>query len=389
MMSLDNALAEAELRGVGRPAPSAGWARPTDEIDYVCELKIDGLAISHPLRGRPLRPGRHPRRRPRRRGRHAPTSPPSPQRARASCSEGAPEVLEVRGEVYMPVLGLRGAQRQPGRGGLTARSSTRATRPRARCARRTPPITASRDLSLWTYQLGEIEGGPAFRRHHETLELLADARLPSEPGDRARCPTSATCYAVLPALAGPPPRPRLRDRRRRGEGRRPRPPGRAGRHVARRPAGPSPTSSRPRSARRSCATSSCRSGAPARPRPSPCSSRCSSAAPTSVRPPCTTRTRCRSKDVRPGDTVIVRNAGDVIPEVVGPVLADRPARSRPWKFPTKCPVPAAPPSCAPRARPTPAASNPSARPRCTAPSSTSPSQAPWTSRASASSGCAS
>ncbi len=43
------------------------------------------------------------------------------------------------------------------------------------------------------------------------------------------------------------------------------------------------------------------------------------------------------KDVRPGDTVIVRKAGDVIPEVVGPVLSDRPRRSRPWRFPTTCP----------------------------------------------------
>ena len=43
------------------------------------------------------------------------------------------------------------------------------------------------------------------------------------------------------------------------------------------------------------------------------------------------------KDVRPGDTVIVRRAGDVIPEVVGPVLAKRPKRTRRWKFPKKCP----------------------------------------------------
>lgn len=45
----------------------------------------------------------------------------------------------------------------------------------------------------------------------------------------------------------------------------------------------------------------------------------------------------RLKDVRPGDTVVVRKAGDVIPEVVGPVLSARPAGLRPWKFPTKCP----------------------------------------------------
>ncbi len=44
----------------------------------------------------------------------------------------------------------------------------------------------------------------------------------------------------------------------------------------------------------------------------------------------------RRKDVREGDTVIVRRAGDVIPEVVGPILSMRPKGSRRWRFPTKC-----------------------------------------------------
>jgi len=43
------------------------------------------------------------------------------------------------------------------------------------------------------------------------------------------------------------------------------------------------------------------------------------------------------RDVRPGDTVGVRKAGDVIPEVVGPVLTKRPAGSKPWQFPEQCP----------------------------------------------------
>ena len=49
----------------------------------------------------------------------------------------------------------------------------------------------------------------------------------------------------------------------------------------------------------------------------------------------------RVKDVRPGDTVIVRKAGDVIPEVVGPVLSMRPEGTAPWTFPTTCPCPLA------------------------------------------------
>jgi DNA ligase (NAD+) len=42
------------------------------------------------------------------------------------------------------------------------------------------------------------------------------------------------------------------------------------------------------------------------------------------------------KDVRVGDHVIVRRAGDVIPEVVGPVLSKR-KRARRWRFPERCP----------------------------------------------------
>ncbi len=43
------------------------------------------------------------------------------------------------------------------------------------------------------------------------------------------------------------------------------------------------------------------------------------------------------KDVRPGDTVVLRKAGDVIPEIVGPVLALRPEGLEPWVMPTECP----------------------------------------------------
>ncbi|MDR2935524.1 MAG: NAD-dependent DNA ligase LigA [Candidatus Adiutrix sp.] len=46
----------------------------------------------------------------------------------------------------------------------------------------------------------------------------------------------------------------------------------------------------------------------------------------------------RRKDVRPGDTVLVRRAGEVIPEVVAVVMAKRPADSRPFPWPETCPV---------------------------------------------------
>ncbi len=45
----------------------------------------------------------------------------------------------------------------------------------------------------------------------------------------------------------------------------------------------------------------------------------------------------KRKDVRPGDTVVLRKAGDVIPEIVGPVLPLRPQGLAEWVMPTECP----------------------------------------------------
>ncbi|WP_206443833.1 NAD-dependent DNA ligase LigA [Nocardioides turkmenicus] len=46
----------------------------------------------------------------------------------------------------------------------------------------------------------------------------------------------------------------------------------------------------------------------------------------------------KRKDVRPGDTIILRKAGDVIPEILGPVLPLRPEGLPEWVMPTECPA---------------------------------------------------
>jgi DNA ligase (NAD+) len=46
----------------------------------------------------------------------------------------------------------------------------------------------------------------------------------------------------------------------------------------------------------------------------------------------------RRKDIRIGDTVIVQRAGEVIPQVVGPVVSRRTGRERAYRTPKKCPV---------------------------------------------------
>ncbi|WP_025115769.1 NAD-dependent DNA ligase LigA [Lysinibacillus fusiformis] len=46
----------------------------------------------------------------------------------------------------------------------------------------------------------------------------------------------------------------------------------------------------------------------------------------------------REKDIRLGDTVIIRKAGDIIPQVVGVLIEQRPENSVPFEMPQNCPV---------------------------------------------------
>jgi hypothetical protein len=45
----------------------------------------------------------------------------------------------------------------------------------------------------------------------------------------------------------------------------------------------------------------------------------------------------RRKDIRVGDTVLVHRAGEVIPQVIGPILSKRPSDAVPYALPTTCP----------------------------------------------------
>jgi DNA ligase (NAD+) len=46
----------------------------------------------------------------------------------------------------------------------------------------------------------------------------------------------------------------------------------------------------------------------------------------------------RRKDIRVGDTVLVHRAGEVIPQVIGPILSKRPPDAQPYELPSTCPI---------------------------------------------------
>ncbi len=260
----------------------------------------------------------------------------------------------------MPISRLRGAQPAPGRGRRPAvRQSPQLggglPAPEGLLHHRRPgPLV----LGLPGGRAG-AGGGPApatGRRSPASWPPPTRTRWPgwTGPGSRSipsgRWSTGSTrSSAFCRRWEERPPRPRLRDRRGGGQGRRPRPPAPAGGHVPGAPVGHRLQVPARGADHHAAAASPSPSAGPARPRPSPCWSRCSWGAPPSRWPPCTTRTRCGPRTCGPGDTVVVRKAGDVIPEVVGPVLGQGHAGgSARWKFPTDCPSCGAPPGAAAR-----------------------------------------
>jgi DNA ligase (NAD+) len=345
MMSLDNAFSPEELQAW---ADRLARQVPTDTA-FVCELKIDGLAMSLTYRQ-----GKFVQAATRGDGRtgedvtaNVATIKDVPEQL-SSAVDPPPEVIEVRGEVYMPVSAFEELNRRQGEAGdrlfVNPRNSAAGS-----LRQKDSSITASRDLSFWAYQVGDLvlagagpsgtdEGLPGrlADTHEATLEWLDRAGFPVNPerqvvhgldqvvefchrwqehrheldyeidgvvvkvddlalqrqlGFTSRAPRWAIAYKF-------PPEERTTQLR-------------------------------------GIAVSIGRTG---------------KATPFAVLEPVFVggstvslatlhnEDQVKAKDVRPGDTVVVRKAGDVIPEVVGPVQSGSGKRRKPrWKFPTSCP----------------------------------------------------
>lgn len=330
MLSLDNAFSRDELDAWGaRIVKRAG-----EGVGFVAEPKMDGLAISLVYEA-----GRLVRAATRGDGvtgedvtANVRTVQGVPSRVGGGSS---PVLLEVRGEVYMPVASFTELNRRQADAGehLFANPRNAAA---GSLRQKDSRITASRDLSLFCYQLGVVEGGPHLGTHIEILQWLRDLGFPVNPHiDRHDDLDSVSRFcesmeskrhdlgyeidgvvvkvddlAVRAALGAT---------------------SRAPRWAIAYKFPPEEKTTRLLDIRVSIG-------------------RTGRATPFAVLEPVFVggstvematlhnQDEVARRGVRVGDTVIVRKAGDVIPEVVGPVLSKRPKRSTPWTFPADCPV---------------------------------------------------
>ena len=89
-------------------------------------------------------------------------------------------VLEVRGEVYMPLAGFRAFNER-----LVAEGKPPAPNPRNAAAgslrQKDPNITAQRPLSIWVYGIGHREGLDQLESHWETLQWLRERGFRTNP----------------------------------------------------------------------------------------------------------------------------------------------------------------------------------------------------------------
>jgi DNA ligase (NAD+) len=330
MTSLDNAMDGDELRA---------WAdRVVKGLDgvvprFVAELKIDGLAMSlryeHGLLVQAATRGD---------GRvgedvtgNVRTIEDVPQRLRGA---DVPEVVEVRGEVYMPTAVFEALNVE-----YEAAGERPLVNPRNAAAgslrQKDPAMTAKRRLSFWAYQLGQVVGGPQFATHRQTLDLIEQIGFPINPEVRSIDTIEEVSEYCLfrqehrhdlgyeidgvvikvddlaqQALLG---------------------------FTSRAPRWSIAYKFPPEERTTLLRDIQVSVGRTGRTTPFAVLEPVFVGGSTVSMATLHNQDQVAIKDVRPGDTVVVRKAGDVIPEVVGPVLAKRPNGTRPWQFPTTCP----------------------------------------------------
>ena len=299
---------------------------------YSCELKIDGLAISltyeagHLVRAATRGDGIT--------GEDITANVRTIDNVPFVLRGQAPAVVEVRGEIYMPVSAfneLNDRQAADGKPPFVNPRNTAAGSVR----QKDPAATAARRLSLWAYQIGFLEGGPTLASHTEQMSWISALGLPVNPENRAVETVEAVELYVREAEEQRHTHDydtdgivikvdSLADQRDLG-------------FTAKSPRWAVAYKLPPEEKTTTLVDIKINVG------------RTGAVTPYAVLDPVfvggvtVTNTTLHNesdlhrRNVRPGDTVIVRRAGDVIPEIVGPVLSRRPEGLPQWHMPDNCP----------------------------------------------------
>ena len=194
MLSLDNAFSEEDVTAFDRRVRERLGS--DEAVEYSAEPKMDGLAISviweHGVFTRAATRG------------DGVTGEDVTANVRTIASlplrlrGAAPALLEARGEVFMPVAGFERLNRE-----AAARGDKVFVNPRNAAAgslrQLDPKVTASRPLEVYFYALGTLEGAPLPERHSEVLEMLRGLGLRVSPETR-RVQGVAGCLAYYAAL---------------------------------------------------------------------------------------------------------------------------------------------------------------------------------------------
>jgi DNA ligase (NAD+) len=343
MMSLDNAFSEDDLRAwaerLKRQVPDAD----PQTIVFSCEPKVDGVAMSLTYEHGKLVGAAT-------RGdgvtgedvtANVMTVKVVPHELKPAGGP-YPDRLEIRGEIYMPVADFNAMnERQVAAGEKTFVNPRNSAAGSLR--QKDPNMTAKRPLSFWAYQVGEVDGASAgghwpAATQSATLALLKKAGLPVSPDARvvqgidaviARCASLAherhdLPYEIDGVVA------KVDDlalHQQLGA-------------TSRAPRWAIAFKFPPEERTTKLLSIDVSIGRTGRATPfarlEPVFVGGSTVGVATLH----NEDQVEAKDVRPGDLVVVRKAGDVIPEVVGPLLSGPgvPKRRAPkWTFPVACP----------------------------------------------------
>lgn len=329
MLSLDNAFSADEL---------AAWAlrvrREVGETPYLCELKIDGLAINLVYESGTLA-------RAATRG-DGSTGEDVTANVRTISSipnrlsgDDLPEVIEVRGEIFFPLEEFTALNAQLVAAGKAAYANPRNTASGS-LRQKDPRITGARKLRMVVHGVGRVQGGPPVESQSQWYEVLRAWGLPTSA--RATVVNSIDEASAFIAHWGEHRHnveheidgvvvkvDSLAHQRQLGS-------------TSRAPRWAIAYKYPPEEVRTRLLAIEVNVGRTGRVTPYGVMEPVLVAGSTVEMATLHNASEVARKDVRAGDTVVLRKAGDVIPEILGPVRELRPAGAQPWVMPTHCPA---------------------------------------------------